>query len=153
MGFFDIFKKKTAGAAGAVEKGPGTIVDVAIADGEFKTLVEAVKAAGLVETLKKKGPYTVFAPTDSAFKQLPDGTVAALLKDQAKLKDVLTYHVVAQKLSYDDLIKLKTVKTVQGKELAIDAVGGLKVGEAKIIRANINCRNGTIHVISKVLLP
>jgi uncharacterized surface protein with fasciclin (FAS1) repeats len=150
MGFFDRFKKKATESA---EKGGDTIVDAAIAYGDFKKLVEALKAAGLVDTLKKKGPYTVFAPTDSAFLDLPAGALDALLKDKAKLKDVLTYHVVAQKLSYDDLFKMKAVKTVQGKELGIDTRGALKVGEAYIITGNINCSNGTIHVISKVLLP
>ncbi|HUT27791.1 MAG TPA: fasciclin domain-containing protein [Methanomassiliicoccales archaeon] len=131
----------------------GTIVDIAVADGGFKTLVEAVKAAGLVDTLKGRGPYTVFAPNDSAFQDLPAGTIEALLKDKIKLKSLLTYHVVAGRMNYDDLAKLKTVKTVEGKELALDAAGVLKVGGATIIQGNIKCRNGYIHVINKVLEP
>ena len=150
MGFFDRFKKK---ATEAVDPNLGTIVDIAVADGGFKTLVEAVKAAGLVDTLKGRGPYTVFAPNDSAFQDLPAGKIDALLKDKAKLKSILTYHVVAGRMNYDDLAKLKTVKTVEGKELALDATGILKVGGAAIVRGNIKCRNGYIHVINKVLEP
>jgi len=150
MGFFDRFKKK---ATEAVDPNLGTIVDIAVADGGFKTLVEAVKAAGLVDTLKGRGPYTVFAPNDSAFQDLPAGTIEALLKDKIKLKSLLTYHVVAGRMNYDDLAKLKTVKTVEGKELALDAAGVLKVGGATIIQGNIKCRNGYIHVINKVLEP
>ena len=150
MGFFDRFKKK---ATEAVDPNLGTIMDIAVADGGFKTLVEAVKAAGLVDTLKGKAPFTVFAPNDSAFQDLPAGKIDALLKDKVKLKSILTYHVVAGRMSYDDLAKLKAVKTVEGKELALDTAGVLKVGGAMIIRSNIKCRNGYIHVINKVLEP
>jgi uncharacterized surface protein with fasciclin (FAS1) repeats len=129
------------------------IVDTAVAAGSFKTLVTAVKAAGLVDTLKSKGPFTVFAPTDDAFAKLPKGTVEGLLKDIPKLKAVLTYHVVAGKVMAADVVKLKSAKTVQGQEVKIDASKGVKVNDATVIKADILTDNGVIHVIDKVLLP
>jgi uncharacterized surface protein with fasciclin (FAS1) repeats len=129
------------------------IVDTAVAAGSFKTLVTAVKAAGLVDTLKSKGPFTVFAPNDDAFAKLPKGTVEGLLKDIPKLKAVLTYHVVAGKVMAADVVKLKSAKTVQGQEVKIDASKGVKVNDATVIKADIVTDNGVIHVIDKVLLP
>jgi uncharacterized surface protein with fasciclin (FAS1) repeats len=129
------------------------IVDTAVAAGTFKTLVTAVKAAGLVDTLKSKGPFTVFAPNDDAFAKLPKGTVEGLLKDIPKLKAVLTYHVVAGKVMAADVVKLKSAKTVQGQEVKIDASKGVKVNDATVIKADILTDNGVIHVIDKVLLP
>jgi uncharacterized surface protein with fasciclin (FAS1) repeats len=134
------------------------IVDTAVAAGNFKTLVTAVKAAGLVDTLKGKGPFTVFAPTDDAFAKLPKGTVEGLLKDVPKLTSVLTYHVVAGKIMAADLVKLKTAKTVQGQDVKIDASKwhmhkNAKVNDANIIKTDIVADNGVIHVIDKVLLP
>jgi uncharacterized surface protein with fasciclin (FAS1) repeats len=129
------------------------IVDTAIAVGSFKTLVTAVKAAGLVDTLKSKGPFTVFAPTDEAFAKLPKGTVEGLLKDIPKLKAVLTYHVVAGKVMAADVIKLKSAQTVQGQEVTIDASEGVKVNDATVTKADIVTDNGVIHIIDKVLLP
>lgn len=129
------------------------IVDTAVAAGSFKTLVTAVKAAGLVDTLKSKGPFTVFAPNDEAFATLPKGTVEGLLKDIPKLKAVLTYHVVAGKVMAADVVKLKSAKTVQGQEVKIDASKGVKVNDATVVKADIVTDNGVIHVIDKVLLP
>jgi uncharacterized surface protein with fasciclin (FAS1) repeats len=129
------------------------IVDTAVAAGSFTTLVTAVKAAGLVDTLKSKGPFTVFAPNDDAFAKLPKGTVEGLLKDIPKLKAVLTYHVVAGKVMAADVVKLKSAKTVEGQEVKIDASNGVKINDATVIKADILTDNGVIHVIDKVLLP
>jgi uncharacterized surface protein with fasciclin (FAS1) repeats len=134
------------------------IVDTAVAAGSFNTLVAAVKAAGLVDTLKGKGPFTVFAPTDDAFAKLPKGTVEGLLKDIPKLTAVLTYHVVAGKVMAADVVKLKTAKTVQGQEVKIDASKwhmhkNVKINDAEVVKADIVADNGVIHVIDKVLLP
>ena len=129
------------------------IVDTAVAAGSFKTLVAAVTAAKLVDTLKSKGPFTVFAPNDEAFAKLPEGTVEGLLKDIPKLTSVLTYHVVAGKVMAADVMKIKSAKTVQGQEVMIDASNGVKVNDATVIKADIVTDNGVIHVIDKVLLP
>lgn len=134
------------------------IVDTAVAAGSFKTLVTAVKAAGLVDTLKGKGPFTVFAPTDDAFAKLPKGTVEGLLKDIPKLTAVLTYHVVPGKVMAADVVKLKTAKTVQGQEVKIDASKwhlhkSVKINDANIVKADVVADNGVIHVIDKVILP
>lgn len=129
------------------------IVDTAVAAGSFNTLVTAVKAAGLVDTLKGPGPFTVFAPTDEAFAKLPAGTLDALLKDKEKLKAVLTYHVVAGKVMAADVAKLSSAKTVQGGTLKIDTSNGVKVGNAKVVKADVAATNGVIHVIDTVLIP
>ena len=134
------------------------IVDTAVAAGNFNTLVTAVKAAGLVDTLKSKGPFTVFAPTDDAFAKLPEGTVEGLLKDVPKLKAVLTYHVVSGKVMAAEVSKMKTVKTVQGQELKIDAAKwhlhkNIKVNDANIVKPDLVVDNGVCHVIDKVLIP
>ena len=129
------------------------IVETAIAAGSFKTLVTAVKAAGLVETLSGKGPFTVFAPTDDAFAKLPAGTVEGLLKDIPKLKSVLTYHVVAGKVTAADVMKLATAKTVQGQNVSIDTKAGVKIEGANVVKADVMADNGVIHVIDKVILP
>jgi uncharacterized surface protein with fasciclin (FAS1) repeats len=129
------------------------IVETAIASGSFNTLVAAVQAAGLVETLSGPGPLTVFAPTDEAFAKLPAGTVEALLKDKPKLTAILTYHVVAGKVMAADVMKLKSAKTVQGQDVSIDTTDGVKVNDAKVVKADIVCSNGVIHVIDKVILP
>jgi uncharacterized surface protein with fasciclin (FAS1) repeats len=134
------------------------IVDTAVAAGSFKTLVAAVQAAGLVETLKGTGPFTVFAPTDEAFAKLPKGTVEGLLKDKPKLTAILTYHVVPGKVMAADVVKLKSAKTVQGEEVKIDASKWhlhktVKVNDANVIKADVVADNGVIHVIDKVLMP
>jgi uncharacterized surface protein with fasciclin (FAS1) repeats len=132
------------------------IVDTAIAAGSFKTLVTAVKAAGLVETLKGKGPFTVFAPTDEAFAKLPAGTVENLLKPENKnqLVAILTYHVVSGKVMSKDLAGKKTMaKSVEGGEISVDATDGVKVDNAKVVKADIEASNGVIHVIDAVIMP
>lgn len=133
---------------------PKDIVDTAVAAGNFKTLAKALTEAGLVDTLKGKGPFTVFAPTDEAFAKLPKGTVDALLKDKQKLTAVLTYHVVAGKVMAADAAKLTTAKTVNGKNLTIKAgKDSLHVDGATVVKADIAASNGVIHVIDTVLLP
>jgi len=129
------------------------IVDTAVAAGSFKTLATALQAAGLVETLKGKGPFTVFAPTDDAFAKLPAGALDALLKDKAKLTAVLTYHVVAGKVTAADVTKLKEAKTVQGGSLRISTASGVRVDEASVVQTDIQASNGVIHVIDSVLMP
>jgi Fasciclin domain/SOUL heme-binding protein len=129
------------------------IVDTAVGAGSFKTLVTALKAAALDEVLKGEGPFTVFAPTDEAFAKLPAGAVEALLKDKAKLKAVLTYHVVAGNVTAADVVKLKSAKTVQGQSVAIDATEGVMIDNAKVVKSDIICSNGVIHVIDTVLMP
>ena len=135
-----------------------TIVDVAVKAGNFTTLVAAVKAAGLVDTLNSKGPFTVCAPTDEAFAKLPKGTVEGLLKDIPKLKNILLYHVVAGKAMSSDVSMMKTAKTVQGQDIKIDASKwhlhkNIKINDANVIKADIMADNGVIHVIDKVLIP
>jgi len=132
------------------------IVDTAVGAGSFNTLVAAVKAAGLVETLKGAGPFTVFAPTDAAFAKLPAGTLDTLLKPEskAKLQGILTYHVVPGKVMAADVVKLKTAKTVQGQDLTIKVDGStVMVDNAKVTQTDIACSNGVIHVIDTVVLP
>ncbi|MDZ4780751.1 MAG: fasciclin domain-containing protein [Planctomycetia bacterium] len=131
------------------------IVDTAVAAGPFKTLVAAVQAAGLVETLKGAGPFTVFAPTDDAFGKLPEDVVAGLLKpeNQAKLQSVLTYHVVSGKVMASDVVKLKSAKSLQGQELTIDTNDGVKIDGANVVQTDIACSNGVIHIIDCVVLP
>ncbi len=141
-------------AAMAVAAPAADIVDTAVAAGNFKTLVTAVKAAGLVDTLKSPGPFTVFAPTDEAFAKLPAGTLEGLLKDPAKLKEVLLYHVVSGKVMAADVVKLKSAKTVEGTNLKIRAKSGaVMVDNAKVVQPDIACDNGVIHVIDAVMLP
>lgn len=141
----------TTGKLAAAEK---DIVDTAVAAEQFKTLVTAVKAAGLVETLKGKGPFTVFAPTDEAFAKVPKDVLEGLLKDKEKLTAVLTYHVVPGKVMAKDVVKLNSAKTAQGQSVSIAANdAGVKINGAKVIKADIECSNGVIHVIDTVLLP
>jgi uncharacterized surface protein with fasciclin (FAS1) repeats len=131
-----------------------TIVDVAVAAGNFKTLVKAVQAAGLAETLSGPGPFTVFAPTDEAFAKLPAGTLDALLKDKLKLTAILTYHVVPGVVTADQVVKLHSAKTVNGKSLEIKVVGGkVMVDGAHVVATDIKASNGVIHVIDAVVLP
>ena len=132
------------------------IVDTAVAAGQFKTLAAALTAAGLVDTLKGPGPFTVFAPTDAAFAKLPAGTVENLLKpeNKAKLTAILTYHVVAGKVMAADVVKLKEAKTVNGAMVAVKVDGGnVMINNAKVTTADIKASNGVIHVIDTVLLP
>lgn len=135
------------------EAASADIVDTAVAAGSFKTLVAAVEAAGLVDTLKGPGPFTVFAPTDEAFAKLPPGTVEALLKDKAKLTAILTYHVVPGSVTAQQVSSLTEASTVQGGKLAIDTSSGVKVNGASVIKADVLATNGVIHVIDTVLIP
>jgi uncharacterized surface protein with fasciclin (FAS1) repeats len=129
------------------------IVDTAIKAGTFTTLVAAVKAASLAETLTGEGPFTVFAPNDAAFAKLPAGTVDALLKDIPQLKKILTYHVVAGKVMAADVVKMTSAKTVEGSNVKIDAANGVTINDSKVITADVVADNGVIHVIDAVLMP
>ncbi len=132
------------------------IVDTAVAAGSFKTLVAAVNAASLVDTLKSAGPFTVFAPTDEAFAKLPPGTVEALLKDIPKLASILKYHVVSGKVLAADVMTMdgKEAATVQGSNIKISTSQGVKLnGTSNVVKTDILCTNGVIHVIDSVILP
>lgn len=130
------------------------IVETAVGAGNFTTLVAAVKAAGLVDVLKGDGPFTVFAPTDDAFARLPKGTVEALLKDTDKLSAILTYHVVSGKVMAADVVKLDKAETVNGQSVKITTTdNGVMVDNASVIKTDIACSNGVIHVIDQVILP
>lgn len=129
------------------------IVDTAVKAGSFSTLAAALKAAGLIETLKGKGPFTVFAPTDEAFAKLPEGTVAGLLKDIPQLKKILTYHVVAGKVMASDVTKLKAATTVEGSDVKIDASKGVRINQSTVTTPDVAADNGVIHIIDTVLMP
>ena len=133
-----------------------TLIDVAIADGHFKTLAKALTAAGLIDTLQGAGPVTVFAPTDDAFAKLPAGTLDGLLKDIPKLTAILKYHVLAGKVAAADVVKLdgKTATTLNGAALKVSTTGGVKLnGVVNVTKTDIAASNGVIHVIDTVLLP
>lgn len=130
------------------------IVKTAHQAGQFKTLEKALTEAGLVNVLEGNGPFTVFAPTDEAFAKLPPGTLESLLKDKAKLKAVLTYHVVPGKHLAAEVVKGQPLKTVQGQDLSVHVEGGhAKIEEAEIVKTDIQCSNGVIHVLDHVLVP
>ncbi|WP_203291952.1 fasciclin domain-containing protein [Maricaulis parjimensis] len=132
------------------------IVDTAVAAGQFNTLVAAVQAAGLVDTLKGDGPFTVFAPVDSAFANLPHGEVERLLEpaNRHELVDLLTYHVVAGAVTSDQLAgSIQSVETVEGSTVLIDATDGVRVGNAEVIQADIRTANGIIHIVDRVIIP
>ena len=139
-------------AASSIAVQAKDIVDTAVAAGQFNTLATALKAAGLIDTLKGKGPFTVFAPTDAAFAKVPKADLDALLKDKAKLTAVLTYHVLPGKVMAKDVAAGK-VKTVQGSELTITTSGGVMVDKAKVVKTDIVADNGVIHVIDSVVIP
>lgn len=159
------FKSAIAGLALAIApvalaaQGPAApadkdIVTVAVEAGSFKTLAAALEAAGLVETLKGKGPFTVFAPTDEAFAKLPAGTVEALLKDKEKLTAILTYHVVPGNVKAADVVKLKSAKTVNGQDVTIKVMGNMvHIDNATVTKADVEASNGVIHIIDTVILP
>jgi uncharacterized surface protein with fasciclin (FAS1) repeats len=153
MAGMTVLKGSRTAAADSHEK---DIVDTAVAAGSFKTLAAALGAAGLVDTLKGEGPFTVFAPTDEAFAKLPPGTVESLLKpeNKAKLTSILTYHVVAGKVMAADVVNLNSAKTVNGKEAKISVEGGnVMIDNAHVIKTDIAASNGVIHVIDSVILP
>ena len=130
-----------------------SIVEIAAGSEQFKTLVTAIKAAGLADTLQEPGPITVFAPTDDAFAKLPAGTVDNLLKDLPELKAVLSYHVVPGKVMAKEVAGLQKAKTAQGGELRVDTAHGVKINNARVTQADIEASNGVIHVIDTVLIP
>jgi uncharacterized surface protein with fasciclin (FAS1) repeats len=145
-----------AAASGGAYAASKDIVDTAVGAGQFKTLTAALTAAGLVDTLKRSGPFTVFAPTDAAFAALPAGTVETLLKpeNKAKLTAILTYHVVAGKVTAADVVKLTEAKTVNGATVAVKVQGSnVMINNAKVATADIDASNGVIHVIDTVLMP
>ena len=129
------------------------IVDTAVNAGAFDTLIAAVKTAGLVDTLKGTGPFTIFAPTDDAFAKLPHGTIDALLNDIPLLTKILTYHVVTDKIMSTDALNLNSIPTVEGSALSIEASNGIKVNDATIVTPDVEADNGVIHVIDSVLIP
>jgi len=130
------------------------IVDTAVGAGQFKTLVKLVQEAGLVDALRGEGPFTVFAPTDEAFAKLPKSQVDALLKDKEALRRVLLYHVVQGKVMASDVTKMRSAKTLQGQNINIRVRNNtVRINDAKVIKADIVCSNGVIHVIDKVILP
>ncbi|WP_171089786.1 MULTISPECIES: fasciclin domain-containing protein [unclassified Ruegeria] len=157
-----MFRRTFMGAAAALafamplKAQAADIVDTAVAAGSFNTLVAAVQAAGLVDTLKGDGPFTVFAPTDEAFAALPEGTVESLLlpENKEQLVSILTYHVVPAKVMSGDIAgKRAKVLTVQGDRLSVNAKNGVKVNDAKVVQADIEASNGVIHVVDAVILP
>ena len=145
----------TTAPSAASSAAAGDIVQVATEAGSFKTLLTAATAAGLVDTLKGAGPFTVFAPTDAAFAALPAGTLDGLLKDPAKLKDILLYHVVSGKVTADQVVKLTSADTVEGKPIKIAVKDGTVYlnDTVKVVTTDIPAANGVIHVIDAVLLP
>ncbi|MCU0836843.1 MAG: fasciclin domain-containing protein [Chromatiaceae bacterium] len=141
------------GKSAAAPVASGDIVDIAAGAGSFNTLVTAVQAAGLVETLKGEGPFTVFAPTDAAFAKIPTEQLQALLADREALTKVLTYHVVPGKVMAADVAKVDSAKTVEGSSLSIDTSDGVRVDGANVIKTDILASNGVIHVIDTVIIP
>jgi uncharacterized surface protein with fasciclin (FAS1) repeats len=146
------FLISTTLATAAIAAQAADIVDTAVSAGNFKTLVTALKQAGLVETLKGSGPFTVFAPTDEAFAKVPKSQLDALLADKAALTKVLTYHVVPAKVMAKD-VKAGKVTTVEGQQLTVRTQGGVMVDTAQVVKADIAADNGVIHVIDHVLMP
>ena len=143
-------------AVGQAQSATKDIVDTAVAAGSFTTLAKALQAADLVDTLKGNGPFTVFAPTDAAFAKLPAGTLEDLLKpaNKAKLRSILTYHVVPGRVTAADVVKLTSAKAVSGDSIAIKANGGsVMVDGAQVVKTDIDASNGVIHVIDSVILP
>ena len=129
------------------------IVDTAVAAGSFNTLAKALTEAGLVDTLKGDGPFTVFAPTDEAFAKIPAETLNTILADKEKLTAILTYHVVSGKVLAEDVVKLNSAKTVQGNEVSISTNDGVKVDDANVVKTDVLASNGVIHVIDTVIIP
>ena len=148
-----VLAQPTIAGSGYGKAAKADIVDTAVQAGSFNTLVTAVKEAGLVETLKGDGPFTVFAPTDEAFAKLPKEQLDALMADKEALTAVLTYHVVPGKVMASDVVKLSSAETVQGQKIAIDTTDGVKVDNATVIKTDIVTSNGVIHVIDTVILP
>ena len=142
-----------AAVADGVDNDAADIVDTAVSAGTFNTLVTAVQAAGLVDTLKGEGPFTVFAPNDEAFAKLPAGTVESLLENPEQLAAILTFHVVAGKKTASDVVGSDSLPTVQGQSLTVDTTDGVTIGGAKVLATDVEASNGVIHVIDTVLIP
>jgi uncharacterized surface protein with fasciclin (FAS1) repeats len=140
--------------ASATPRAQGNIVETAVAAGQFKTLTMLLKRAGLVSTLQKPGPYTVFAPTDAAFKKVPKATIDALLQDKAMLKAVLLYHVVPGKVTAAKVVKLRSAKSANGAKIRIRVAGSnVFVNDSKVTKTDVLASNGVIHVVNRVLIP
>ena len=129
------------------------LIQTAIDTGNLKMLIKAVQEAGLIDVLSSEGPFTIFAPTDQAFAELPKKTIESLLNDKEKLTNILTYHVLLNTILIKQFIKIKNAKTVNGKNISIQTKNGFIIDNAKIIKKDIECSNGVIHVIDKVLIP
>ncbi len=154
MGGLLLLGRLATNPTAAEKSAENDVVETAVAAGQFKTLVKAVQAAGLTDTLQGEGPFTVFAPTDEAFAAIPEAKLKALLADKKALTAVLTYHVVPGQVMARDVVKLDSAKTVQGQSVTIQTQGGqVRVNNASVIKTDIVCSNGVIHVIDAVLLP
>jgi len=129
------------------------LVETAIDSGNFKTLLKAVYEAGLADTLSREGPFTLFAPTDDAFSKISSGDLDKILQDKERLTEILTYHVIDNKVMSDEVGNSKNIKTVNGKEILINNSRGIKIDNAHVIKSDIECENGVIHVIDEVLIP
>lgn len=129
------------------------LVETAIAVGNFKVLINALQEAGLIDTLSREGPFTIFAPTDEAFSQLSSKSLEHFLKNIERLTEILTYHIIANKIMSKEVLKIKNAKTFNGKEISIGITRGFKIDKANVIKTDIECSNGVIHVIDKVLIP
>lgn len=129
------------------------IIETAIENGNFKTLIKALTAANLVETLEGTGPFTVFAPTDTAFAKIPSETMEAILKDNDKLASILTYHVLSGKTLSKDIVNMSSAKTLNSKDVRIDSERGIRINNSNITTADVECSNGVIHIIDTVLMP
>jgi len=129
------------------------LIETAIDAGNFKTLINAIYESGLADTLSREGPFTIFAPTDDAFSKLPSGSLEKFLKDKERLTEILTYHVIDNKVMSDEVGKNKNIKTVNGKKIIIKNSSCIKIDKANIIKPDIECLNGVIHVIDEVLIP
>jgi uncharacterized surface protein with fasciclin (FAS1) repeats len=129
------------------------LVQTAIAEGNFKTLIRVIQETGFVDILSVEGPFTIFAPTDQAFAKLPKGTMEKLLKDKEKLTEILTYHVILDRVMVKQVLKIRKANTVNGKDLSINTKNGVKIDKANIIKTDIECINGILHIIDEVLIP
>jgi uncharacterized surface protein with fasciclin (FAS1) repeats len=129
------------------------LIQTAIAEGNFKTLIKVIQETGFVDILSVEGPFTIFAPTDQAFAKLPKGTMEKLLKDKEKLTEILTYHVILDRVMVKQVLKIRKANTVNGKDLSINTKNGVKIDKANIIKTDIECINGILHIIDEVLIP
>ena len=143
----------TAVSAAGDKKAKKDIVDTAVAAGSFSTLATALTEAGLIDTLKGEGPFTVFAPTDDAFAKIPEAQLKAILADKKLLTDILTYHVVSGKVMASDVVNIESATSLQGTDLAVSTNDGVKINNANVIKTDIHTSNGVIHVIDTVLVP